>query len=55
MTKDAYGVFEIIVPAKDGKAVIPHKSTVKVSYYCFNVAHYPSLTGACDQDLPGPP
>ena len=30
MKKNAYGVFEIVVPAKDGKKAIPHNSKVKV-------------------------
>lgn len=30
MKKDAYGVWGITVPAKDGKPAIPHNSKVKV-------------------------
>lgn len=31
MKKNEFGVFEIVVPAKDGNVAIPHKSKVKVS------------------------
>lgn len=30
MKKDAFGVFEIVLPAKDGQPVIPHNSKIKV-------------------------
>lgn len=30
MKKNEFGVFEIIVPAKDGNVAIPHKSKIKV-------------------------
>jgi hypothetical protein len=33
MTKNEYGVFEVTVPAKDGKPAIPHNSKIKVG--CF--------------------
>ncbi|RQM04752.1 hypothetical protein DH86_00004049 [Scytalidium sp. 3C] len=29
--KDPFGVFEIVIPAKNGKAAIPHKSKIKIS------------------------
>jgi 1,4-alpha-glucan branching enzyme len=38
MTKDAFGVFEVTVPAKDGKPAIPHDSKIKV---CFQTQHNP--------------
>lgn len=31
MKKDPYGVFEIVLPAKDGKPAIAHNSKIKVS------------------------
>lgn len=31
MTKDEYGVWEIVIPAKDGQPTIPHNSKVKVA------------------------
>lgn len=31
MTKDDFGVFEIVLPAVDGQLAIPHKSKLKVS------------------------
>ena len=31
MKKDQYGVFEVVVPARDGQPAIAHKSKVKVS------------------------
>jgi 1,4-alpha-glucan branching enzyme len=31
MTKDAFGVFEIIIPAKNGQPAIAHMSKLKVS------------------------
>lgn len=34
MKKDAYGVWEITVPAKDGQPAIPHNSKVKVRLRC---------------------
>jgi len=30
MKKDSFGVFEITIPAKDGKAAIEHNSKIKV-------------------------
>ena len=30
MKKDPYGVFEVVVPAKDGKPAIAHNSKMKV-------------------------
>lgn len=33
MTKNSFGVFEIVVSAVDGKAAIPHNSKVKVSLF----------------------
>lgn len=30
MTKNEYGVFELILPSKDGQPAIPHNSKVKV-------------------------
>ena len=30
MKKDTFGVFEVVVPAKDGQPAIAHKSKVKV-------------------------
>jgi hypothetical protein len=35
MNKDAFGVWEVTLPAKDGVPVIPHESKIKVraSYY----------------------
>ena len=30
MTKDSYGVWEVIIPGKDGQAAIPHDSKIKV-------------------------
>ena len=34
MTKNDFGVFEVTVPGKDGKPVIPHDSKIKV---CFSL------------------
>lgn len=31
MKKNEFGVFEIVVPAKDGNVAIPHQSKIKVS------------------------
>ena len=31
MTKDEYGVWELVIPAKDGRPAIPHNSKVKVA------------------------
>jgi len=36
MTKDQYGVFEVVVPAKDGKPAIEHDSKLKVSFVAPN-------------------
>lgn len=33
MTKDAFGVFEVTVPGRDGKPTIPHDSKIKVGLY----------------------
>ncbi|KAH7311751.1 glycoside hydrolase superfamily [Stachybotrys elegans] len=33
MKKNDFGVFEIVVPAKDGQPAIPHKSKVKISLW----------------------
>jgi 1,4-alpha-glucan branching enzyme len=30
MQKDEFGVFEVTIPAKDGKPAIPHDSKLKV-------------------------
>jgi 1,4-alpha-glucan branching enzyme len=30
MTKDPFGVFEVVIPAKDGQPAIAHKAKVKV-------------------------
>jgi len=30
MKKNTFGVFEIVLPAKDGQAAIPHNSKLKV-------------------------
>lgn len=30
MKKDPYGVFEVIIPAKDGQPAIAHNSKIKV-------------------------
>jgi 1,4-alpha-glucan branching enzyme len=32
MTKNQFGVFEVTIPGKDGKAVIPHDSKLKACY-----------------------
>jgi 1,4-alpha-glucan branching enzyme len=37
MTKNEFGVFEVVVPGKDGKPTIPHDSKIKV---CFLNASY---------------
>lgn len=31
MTKDEYGVWELVIPAKDGQPAIAHNSKVKVA------------------------
>ena len=31
MTKDEFGVYEVTVPAKDGRPAIPHDSKLKAS------------------------
>lgn len=37
MTKDAFGVFEVVLPAKDGKPAIEHNSKIKVEPVYSNV------------------
>jgi 1,4-alpha-glucan branching enzyme len=37
MTKNAFGVWEITVPALDGKPAIPHGSKVKVSFISYTL------------------
>lgn len=32
MTKNQFGVFEVTIPGRDGKAVIPHDSKLKARY-----------------------
>lgn len=36
MKKNEFGVFEIVVPAKDGNVAIPHKSKIKISFTLLN-------------------
>lgn len=33
MKKNEFGVWEIVVPAKDGQPAIPHKSKIKVGIF----------------------
>lgn len=33
MKKNDFGVFEIVIPAKDGKPAIPHNSKIKVCFF----------------------
>ena len=42
MKKDPFGVFEIVLPAKNGKPVVAHNSKIKVSCsgdICFTTPH----------------
>jgi 1,4-alpha-glucan branching enzyme len=43
MKKDPFGVFEVVVPAKDGQPAIPHNSKIKVSPSTLRLMLY--LTG----------
>jgi 1,4-alpha-glucan branching enzyme len=43
MKKDPFGVFEVVVPAKDGQPAIPHNSKIKVSTSLLRLMLY--LTG----------
>lgn len=37
MKKDPYGVFEVVIPAKDGKPAIEHNSKIKAGLNCLQV------------------
>jgi 1,4-alpha-glucan branching enzyme len=39
MKKDEFGVFEVVIPAKDGQPAIAHNSKVKVSIEPFRMKH----------------
>lgn len=43
MTKDAYGVFEIVLPAVNGQPAIAHDSKIKVRSLSIYFSHKPSL------------
>lgn len=45
MKKNEYGVFEITVPAKDGKVPIRHGSKIKVGGWKLDVTGYAIATG----------
>jgi hypothetical protein len=45
MKKDPYGVFEVVIPARDGKPAIAHNSKVKV---CKNTSVAISTTYLAD-------
>ena len=38
MKKDDFGVFELVIPAKDGKPAIEHNSKIKVCKLVFTTA-----------------
>ena len=44
MTKDAYGSFDLKIPAVDGQPAIPHNSKVKVCFACFSSIFHSILT-----------
>lgn len=41
MKKNEYGVFEITMPAQDGKVPIPHGSKIKVGGWDLDTMEYP--------------